>query len=164
VIGTLSNKMRLVWRRLAVPNQTSLVCGCTKHCLVPRLARRRTCCSRKLLGTLRLKFTGLSGVHRTVWCASDCSVSQQRPHQRSAAQSVRNQRAMRGLCQWSLGRTGLSGVPRDLSCNNRLHQTRKEIAHCSCLVVHRTVWCAHVQKTRIVYQMELQRLLAALGL
>jgi hypothetical protein len=35
---------------------------------------------------------------------------------------------------------------------------------CSCPVVHRTVRCANGQKARISYQMEFQRLLAALGL
>jgi hypothetical protein len=33
-----------------------------------------------------------------------------------------------------------------------------------CLVVHRTVQCAHGQKATIAFQMELQWLLAALGL
>jgi hypothetical protein len=28
---------------------------------------RRTCCSREVINGVRLKFTGLSGVHRTVW-------------------------------------------------------------------------------------------------
>jgi hypothetical protein len=55
------------------------------------------------------------------------------------------------------------GCDRDLGCNSWLHQTRKEITHCSCPVVHQTVWCAHGQKARIAYQIELQRLLAALG-
>jgi hypothetical protein len=27
---------------------------------------RRTCCSREVINSVRLKFTGLSGVHRTV--------------------------------------------------------------------------------------------------
>jgi hypothetical protein len=44
-----------------VPSHTSLACWCTRHYLVPRLARRRTRCSRELLGTLQLKFTGLFG-------------------------------------------------------------------------------------------------------
>jgi hypothetical protein len=38
-------------------------------------------------------------------------VNQQRPHQRSAARSTRNQQATRGQSQQSLGHTGLSGVP-----------------------------------------------------
>jgi hypothetical protein len=48
-------------------------------------------------------------------------------------------------------------------CNDRFCQRTKEIAYCSCPVVHRTVRCAHEQKAIIAYQMELQRLLAALG-
>jgi hypothetical protein len=41
---------------------------------VPRLARPRTCCSQESSRTMRLKFTGLFGVHRTVRCTLDCSV------------------------------------------------------------------------------------------
>jgi hypothetical protein len=36
--------------------------------------------------------------------------------------------------------------------------------YCSCLVVHWTIRCATRQKARIAFQLELQRLLAALGL
>jgi hypothetical protein len=42
----------------------------------------------------------------------------------------------------------------DASCARTVH----------CPVVHQTVRCTNGQKTRIAYQMELQRLLAALGL
>jgi hypothetical protein len=51
----------------------------------------------------------------------------------------------------------------DQRLNSRLHQKRKEIRHCSCLMVHWTVQCANRQKAKIAYQMEIQRLLAALG-
>jgi hypothetical protein len=51
-------------------------------------------------------------IHRIIWCAPDCAVSQQRPRQRSAARSTCNQRATHGQRQRSLGRTGLSGVAR----------------------------------------------------
>jgi hypothetical protein len=110
-------------------------------------------------------------IHQSVWCASDYPVSQQRPRQRSTARSTHNQQATCGQSQRSLGRTRLSGVRRTLSSvprghnyDDRLRQTRKEIVHCSCPMVHRTIRCAHGQKTRIAYQMELQRLLTALGL
>jgi hypothetical protein len=39
--------------------------------------RLSTGCSRDFVGGVQLKFTGLSGVHRTVRCAPDCPVSQQ---------------------------------------------------------------------------------------
>jgi hypothetical protein len=61
---------------------------CTEQCPVPRLARRRTRRSREKAMASRLKFTGLSGVHRTVRWAPDCPVSQSRLRQRSAAQSA----------------------------------------------------------------------------
>jgi hypothetical protein len=89
-------------------------------------------------------------IYRIVRCTPDCPVSQQRPRQRWAAQLVRNQRATRGPSQRSPGRTVLSDVPLgypvcqgDHGCNGRLRQTRKEIMHCSCPVVHRNVQCAH---------------------
>jgi hypothetical protein len=110
-------------------------------------------------------------IHQTVWCAPDCLVSQQCSRQRSTEKSARNQRATRGQRQRSPGRTGLSGVPPhcpvcqgDPGCNGRLRQRRKEIGTVHCPVGHQTVQCAHGQKATIAYQMELQRLLFALGL
>jgi hypothetical protein len=47
------------------------------------------------------------------------------------------------------------------SCNGRLHQKRKEIGTGPFTV---TVWCATRQKARIAFLVDLQRLLAALGL
>jgi hypothetical protein len=52
----------------------------------------------------------------------------------------------------------------DQGINGRLRQERKEIRHCSCLVVYQTIRCVSGQKARISFQMEFQRLLAALGL
>jgi hypothetical protein len=52
----------------------------------------------------------------------------------------------------------------DRRLNGRLRQKRKEIGYCSCPVVHQTVRCASRYKARIAYQMEIQRLLVALGL
>jgi hypothetical protein len=53
-------------------------------------------------------------IHRTIQCASDCPVRQQRPLQQSAKRSVRNQRTTRVQSQRSQGHTGLSGVLRVL--------------------------------------------------
>jgi hypothetical protein len=50
-------------------------------------------------------------IHRTVRCAPNCPVSQQRPHQRSAAQSAGNVWP-EPTVSW---RTGLSGVHRTVS-------------------------------------------------
>jgi hypothetical protein len=96
--------------------------------------------------------TGLSG-EPTVTCANS------RP---------RNLRATRGLLQWS---TGASDCPVRQSAqrsNSRICQIWKEIAHRTvyrtCPVAHRTVRCATRQKARIAFHVDLQRLLAALGL
>jgi hypothetical protein len=75
-------------------------------CPMPRLARRQTRCSRELLGTLRLKFTGLSSEP----AAAAPTVT--RPH-----------RTVRCATRASGG-------------DGRLRQGRKEIAYCSCPVVH----------------------------
>ena len=55
--------------------------GGTGHCPVPRLARRRTRCSRESPRTLRLKFTGPSGVHQTVRCANNVRVNDRQRNQ-----------------------------------------------------------------------------------
>jgi hypothetical protein len=56
--------------------------ACTRQCPVPRLTPRRTGRSQKKLRTPWLKFTGLTGVYRTVRCAS--RAPNQRPVARSA--------------------------------------------------------------------------------
>jgi hypothetical protein len=118
----LSNQMRLDWRRLAVLSQTcTSLRGAPDSVWWPGWCTRRTRCSQEKLGTLRLKFIGLSGVHRTVRLASHAHANGRQ----------RNQRVMRGPSQRSLGRTGLSGVPRGHGCNGRFRQKRKEITHCT---------------------------------
>jgi hypothetical protein len=109
--------------------------------------------------------------HRTVRCAPDRPVSQQRPRPTRR----RNQRATRGPRQRSVGHTGLSGMHRTVSGASTGPEVQQSVApnkegnreldcNCSCPVVHRTVWCATRQKARIVFQLDLQRLLADLGL
>jgi hypothetical protein len=92
---------------------------------------RRTSCSREMINGVRLKFTGLSGVHRTVRCAPDCPVSQ-----RSAGPTVG--RAIRaGHVAEPTARRGHRTVrcaPDSVQCangskaaNGRLRQIRKAI-------------------------------------
>jgi hypothetical protein len=87
----------------------------------------------------------------------------------------RDQRATRGPRQRSVGHTGLSGVHWTVSGapmspeDQRSDAPGKERNHAqdcysSCLVMHRTVRCTTRQKAGIVFQVGLQRLLAALGL
>jgi hypothetical protein len=91
--------------------------------------------------------------------------------QRSSARSTGDT----WLIQQLDGHTGLSGVHRTLSGaptgpkTQRSASPEKEGDHtpdrnCSCPVVHRTVWCTTRQKARIAFQLDLQRLLATLGL
>jgi hypothetical protein len=138
------------------PTSTSL--WCTGQCPVPRLARRRTGCTREMKKAAQLKFTGLSGVpevpvanghlsdhgrhvakptvdwsHRTVRCASD---------------SVR--------CA-----SGPGGPTVGCARYGRKSSTGQVL---SCPVEHRTVRCTTKQKARFSFQVDLQQLLAALGL
>jgi hypothetical protein len=68
-------------------------------------------------------------------------------------------------------RTGQSGAPhRTVRCPQNRNSTNQRIlcraqrAHCSLSGVHRTVRCTRGQKANRAFQMELQRLLASLGL
>jgi hypothetical protein len=92
---------------------------------------RRTCYSREVINGVRLKFTRLSGVHRTVRWAHG------RPGQRTAARSARD--------TWPSQRS--EGAPDCLVCtgqcpvrqrlqsaNGRLRQRRKEIRAGQCPV------------------------------
>jgi hypothetical protein len=115
---------------------------------------KRTSCSREVINGVRLKFTGLSGVHRTVRCAPDCPVSQ-----RSAGPTVG--RAIRAGHVAELtarrGHRTVSGAPTALR-RQRSASPKKERNP------HRTVRCARRQKARIAFPNCSQRLLAALGL
>jgi hypothetical protein len=104
-------------------------------------------------------------VHRTVRWANGTR----------ANSCPRDQRGTRGC---SNGRLGAPDYPvctgqcpvRHLAwrSNGRLCPIWKEIAHRTCYsccpVAHRTVRCATRQKTRIAFYVDLQRLLAALGI
>ena len=60
-------------------------------------------------------------IHRTIRCAPDCSVSQRRPGQRSAARSARDT----WPSQRSEGGTGLSGVHRTCPVRQRLQVSQR---------------------------------------
>jgi hypothetical protein len=81
---------------------------------------------------------------------------------------LRNQRVTRGPRQRSVGHIGRSGAPTgpevQLSAAPDMEGDRAPDCYSSCPVVHRTVRCTTRQKARIVFQVDLQRLLAALGL
>jgi hypothetical protein len=117
---------------------------------------RRTCCSREVINGVRLKFTGLSGVHRTVRWANGRPRDPRETHGRANGQKgAPDCPVCTGQC---LVRQRLQ------SANGRLRQRRKEIRTGQCPVVHRTVRCARRQKARIAFLECSQRLLAALGL
>jgi hypothetical protein len=135
---------------------------------VLRLVQQRTHCSREIAEG------DVAKIHRTVrWCTG-LPVSQQRSCQRSAARSTgdvwpESTVTRPHLTIWcALDYPVCTGqcpmCQGDQRLNGRLRQKRKETGHCSCPVVHRIVRCTNRQKARIAYQMEIQRLLAALGL
>jgi hypothetical protein len=104
-------------------------------------------------------------VQRTVrWCSGLSG----EPMVASANGRPRNLHATRGS---SNGRQGAPDCPvhqRAWSCNGHLCPIWKAIAHRTvyrtCPVAHRTIRCATKQKARIAFHVDLQRLLAALGL
>jgi hypothetical protein len=88
---------------------------------------------------------------------------------------LRNQQATRGPLQRSVGHTGLFGVHRTVSgaptdpedqwsAVPDMEGDRAPDCYSSCPVVHRTIRCTTRQKAGIAFQVELQLLLAALGL
>jgi hypothetical protein len=111
-------------------------------------------------------------IHRTVrWCTGLSG----EPTVACANGRLRNLRATRGLLQRSAGApdcpvcTGQCPVRQSAQrSNGRICQIWKEIKHRTvyrtCPVAHRTVQCATRQKARIAFHVDLQRLLAALGL
>jgi hypothetical protein len=141
VLGTLSNQEKLDWRSLAKSSQTCTRLRCTGQCPVLRLARSANWLLSGKVGRVA------AIIHQTVRCGSRAH-SNGRP---------RDQRTTRGLHQRSPGRTGLSGVPR-----GRLLQRSASPEKEGNRTLF-TVRCAHKQKATMAFQMELQRLLAALG-
>jgi hypothetical protein len=100
-------------------------------------------------------------IHRTVWCAPNCPVSQ-----RSAGPTVG-----RAICAGHVAEpTAIRGhrtvrcANGSLAANGRLRQLRKGIGHRTVSGVHRTVRCAGRQKARSAFLECSQWLLAALGL
>jgi hypothetical protein len=157
----LSNQIRLDWRSLAKYSRTCTSLRCTGlsgvHRTVP--GAHTGSATNSLLS--EIAEGAAAKIHRTIRCAPDCPVSQQRPRQRSAARSTgdawpeptvtRPHRTI--LCALNIIRCakGTEGSTVGFAREGKKSGT-----------VH--VRCANRQKARIAYQMEIQRLLAALGL
>jgi hypothetical protein len=114
----------------------------------------------------------MTKIHRTVqWCTRLTG----EPTAPAANGRPRDQRVTRGPLQRSAGGTGLSGVHRTVSGAPTGPEEQRSAApdiegdrapdmNSGCPVVHRTVRCTTRQKARMAFQIDLQRLLAALGL
>jgi hypothetical protein len=128
VLGNFSNQERFKARSLAKFSQTSTSLRCTRRFGAQAGAPSELAALGKSLRLSRLKFTGLSGVHRTVRCAPDFPVCQPRAQPTvNCAISGRHVDFSNGLqaapdCPVCHGTGG---------CNGQLRQTRKGIAHCS---------------------------------
>jgi hypothetical protein len=106
-----------------------------------------TRCSRVFQPTLAKNHRTVRAWHRTVRCSSHATAS----------------------CHVDLGPTitwctGQSGAPQKRKPTNQVILCRVQCAYCSLSGVHRIVRCANRQKATIAFQMELQRLLAPLGI
>jgi hypothetical protein len=104
-------------------------------------------------------------IHRTVrWCIGLSG----EPTAPAANGRSRDQRATRGSRQRSVGHIGLSDAPTgpeaQRSAAPDMERDRAPDCYSGYQVVHRTVRCTTRQKARIAFQVDLQRLLAALGL
>jgi hypothetical protein len=117
--------------------------------------------SREFADGVRLKFTGLSGVHRTVRCAPDCPVSQ-----RSAGPTVG-----RGICARHVAEPTVGRGHRTIRCapDCPVRQRLPDLQRSAAPFKERnrapdSVRCARRQKARSAFQNCSQRLLAALGL
>jgi hypothetical protein len=133
--------------------------------LTPKSSATNSSLSGKEKGAAAIK-------HRTAqWCTGLSG----EPNALAANGRLRNQRATRGPRQQSFGHTGLSGVHWTVSSAPTCPEAQRSAAldmegnrapdmYCSCPVVHRTVRCTTRQKARIAFQVDLQRLLAALGI
>jgi hypothetical protein len=110
--------------------------------------------------------------HRTVWWCTRLSGESTAP---AANGRPRDQRGTRGSRQRSFGHTGLSGVHRTVfgaptspedqrSAMPGMEGNRAPDCYSGFPVGHRTVRSTTRQKARIAYQIDLQWLLAALGL
>jgi hypothetical protein len=124
-------------------------------CPVHRLVQQQTCCSREIIEGAATK------IHQTVRCAPDCPVSQQRSRQRSAARLSGDTWPEPMVTRPYLT---VQCAPDCVRCakgteGSTVGFTRKGKKSGT---VH--VRCTNLQKARIAYQMEIQRLLAALGL
>jgi hypothetical protein len=153
------------WRRIGKVQPTPVLAwhtglsgGAPDSVRCPRLARHQ-------LGDLRKREGDVAINHRTVWWANCAS------GQWSTAWSARDTWSH----QRSVGHTGLSGVHRTVSGAPTDPEDQRSAApymegdrapdrYNGCPVVHRTVRCTTRQKARNAFQVDLQRLLAALGL
>jgi hypothetical protein len=113
----------------------------------------------RLLSGKRQRRTAI--IHRPVWWCTGLSGE---PKALVANGRPCHHRATRGLCQRSVGHTGLSGVHRTVSGAPDMEGDRAPDCYSDCPVVHWTVRCTTRQKARLAFQVGLQRLLAALGL
>jgi hypothetical protein len=121
---------------------------------------------------------GQSGVHRTVRCtihqtlcswvflATSAIIHRTVRVRRRTVRCTNHATATYHVDQEPtvIWRIGPSGAPQKRKPTNKSILYHVLSSYCSLSGVHRTVRCAHGQKTRIAYQMELQRLLAAFGL
>ena len=115
MLGTLSKREKTDWRSFAKSSQTCNSLRCTRLSGVHWTMFDAQSSAPSEQVALKKNSMRPAIIHRTVWCAPDCPVSQPCPRQRSVARSVGD--------TWSspmVGRshqtvqcaTGLSGVPR----------------------------------------------------
>jgi hypothetical protein len=159
VLGTLSNQKKSDWRSLVTSSQTCTSLRCTGLSGVHRTLHR-TMSGAQAGARGELAALGKSWRSRD-YNSLDCPVWQPRPLQRSATRSLGD--------TWTSPM--VTRLHRTLRCATGamdamvgFARNGRKLRIVQCPVVHRTVRCAHRQKATMAFQMELQRLLAVLGL
>jgi hypothetical protein len=109
---------------------------CTGQCPVPRLAPATNSSLSGKSKASQLKITGLSGVHWTVRCAPECSVSQRRP--RPTVGSTISGRCV-GHANGRLVTPDCPVRQRNRRSNDPVRPIRKEIGHRTASI--HVQWC-----------------------
>jgi hypothetical protein len=157
----LSNQMRLDWRSLAKSSQTCTSLRCTGLSGAQAGARDELAALGKSWGSRGYNSPDcpvcirLSGEPAAPAPTVDSSISERRVARANGHQAVPDCPLCHRTVQCAKGGVATTvGFARKGKRSQTVHYP----------VVHRTVPCAHGQKATITFQMELQRLLAALGL
>jgi hypothetical protein len=161
VLGNFSKWEKSNWRSLAKASQTCTSLRCTELSSVHRTVSSALAGTQVNSPLSEKADDAMAKIHRTVWCPNGLfGVPVERPaNDRSHDQRATCTSPMVTRPHWTV-RCAMGPVAAMVGFTKQGRESR--IVHCP--VVHQTVQCTHGQKATRAFQMELQRLIAALGL